>query len=43
MCMMDGVPIPRPTTLSSSSLELVGSTSILNASLDSRLLSDCGE
>lgn len=41
--MIEGVPIPRPTTLSSSSLELVGSTSILNAYLDSRLLSDCGK
>ncbi len=40
---MDGVPIRRPTTFTSSSLELVGSTSILNASLDSRLLIDCGE
>jgi hypothetical protein len=41
--MMDGVPIPRPTTLNSNFLELAGSTSILNAYLDSRLLSDCGE
>jgi hypothetical protein len=41
--MMDGVPIPRPTTPSSNSLELVGSTFILNASLNSRLLNVCGE
>jgi hypothetical protein len=35
--MMDGVPIPRPTTLNFSSFEPKGSTSIPNAYLDSRL------
>jgi hypothetical protein len=41
--MTDGVPILKPTTLSSSSLDLAGFAYILNASLDSRFLSDCGE
>ncbi len=42
--MMDGVPIPRPTTLIFSSLELEGFTSIPNASLDSKLhVGDGGE
>ncbi len=42
--MMDGVPIPRPTAPISSSLELEGFTSILNASLESKLhVGDGGE
>jgi hypothetical protein len=42
--MMDGVPIPRPSTFISSSVELKGYAFILNASLDPRLLaSDGGE
>ncbi len=42
--MMDGVPIPRPTTPISSSLELEGSTFVPNASLESRLpIGDGGE
>jgi len=35
---MDGVPIPRPTTLIFSSPEVEGFASIPNASLNSRLL-----
>lgn len=42
--MMDGVPIPRLATPIFSSLELEGSTSIPNASLESRLpIGDGGE
>jgi hypothetical protein len=40
--MMDGVPIPKPSTFISSSLELKGSAFIFNASLDSRLLANDG-
>lgn len=40
--MMDGVPIPRPTTLNFSSFELKGFTSIPNAYLDSRSLINHG-
>ncbi len=41
---MDGVPIPRPSTLISSSPKPKGSTFIPNASLDSKLhASDGGE
>jgi len=41
---MDGVPILRLTTHISSSFELEGSTSIPNASLESKLpISDGGE
>jgi hypothetical protein len=42
--MMDGVPIPRPTTHIFSSFELEGSTSIPNESLESKLpINDGGE
>jgi hypothetical protein len=42
--MMDGVPIPRPTTPICNSLELEGFASIPNASLESKLhVSDGGE
>jgi hypothetical protein len=42
--MIDGVPILRLATLISSTPKLEGSTSILNASLESRLhVSDGGE
>jgi len=42
--LMDGVPILRLTTHISSSFELEGSTSIPNASLESKLpISDGGE
>ncbi len=40
--MMDGVPIPRLATPIFSSLELEGSTSIPNASLESKLLTGDG-